>query len=298
MLHKLLVSSLPLVPRSLMRRIAGRYIAGERIEDAIAKLRELGERGYSGILDILGENIRSPAEARAAAAAYVGAAEALARQGIDAYVSVKPTHMGLLLDRALALELYRGIAERCKALGLFVRVEMEDHPTTDATLELFELLRKDFDNVGVVLQSRLLRTPRDIDALAPGPLDVRMVKGIYLEPPEIAHTSATAIRDAFYDCTDRLLQRGARVRLATHDQALAARLILLMHKRKRTDADFEFQVLLGVQEQLWELWRKAGHRVRVYVPYGPEWRAYSQRRLRHNPELFRAVLRNVLGGGG
>ena len=298
MLHKLLVSSLPLVPKPLMRRIASRYIAGETIADAVAKLRELSRRGYSGILDILGEHVLAPREARAAAEAYVGAAEELARHEIDAYVSIKPTHLGLLLDRALALELYRLVAERCKSLGLFVRVEMEDHPTTDATLELFEALRKDFANVGIVLLSRLLRSPRDIVALAPGPLDVRMVKGIYLEPPEIAHTAAGPIRDAYVECTRRLLRRGARVCLATHDGSLGARSIQLMREHARTDADFEFQVLLGVQEQLWEEWRRAGHAVRVYVPYGPDWRAYSQRRLRHNPELFRAVVMNLLGSRG
>jgi proline dehydrogenase len=283
MLHQLVASTLPFVPRPIMRRFAGRYIAGETLEEAIAKLRELQAAGYSGILDILGEHVTSAAEARAAAEAYIA-------------VSIKPTHFGLKVDPKLALDLYRRVAERCRALDVFVRVEMEDSTTTDGTLQLFEALRTTHQNVGIVLQARLLRTPGDIDALAPGPIDVRMVKGIYIEPASIAHTSPTAIREAFADCTERLLKRDAHVRLATHDQPMAARLMLLMQQYKRSKEQYEFQVLLGVKEELWQLWHRAGHHVRVYVPFGPDWRAYSQRRLKHNPELLRAVMRNLLRG--
>lgn len=294
MLHRMVVGALPLVPGGIMRRIAGRYIAGESLEEAIAKLSELAGEGYPGIIDLLGEHVASEEQARAAAATYARAADAVSEAGLDAYISVKPTHFGLLLDPALALELYRQLAAHCRALGRFVRVEMEDRATTDATLELFEALRREFDNVGVVLQARLFRTPADIDALAPGPLDVRLVKGIYLEPESVAHTAPGPIRDAYMECTEKLFRRGARVCLATHDQSLGARATLLVRKLKKTTADYEFQVLLGVQEPLWKLWRAAHHPVRVYVPYGPEWRPYSQRRLRHNPELFRAVLKNAL----
>ena len=208
-------------------------------------------------------------------------------------MSVKPTHFGLLVDEALALELYRDLATHCRERGRFVRVEMEDHPTTDATLRVFEALRREFDNVGTVLQSRLFRTPADIDALAPGPLDVRMVKGIYLEPAEIAHTEVEPIRDAFVECTRKLLERGAFVRLATHDEFMATRLIHLLEKTGKTAADYEFQVLLGVREPLWREWYGLGHPVRVYVPFGPNWKDYSLRRMRKNPQLFGAVVRNM-----
>ena len=294
-LHNLVLATLPYVPTPIMRRLASRYIAGETLDEALAKLKGIAARGHPGILDILGEGITSEAAARDVMREYKDAATRLARAGLDAYVSVKPTHLALTLRESLCLELYAELAEHCRASNLFVRVEMEDHPTTDATLRVFESLRRRFDNVGIVLQSRLLRTPQDIDALAPGPLDVRMVKGIYLEPASIAHTEPEPIRAAYVECTRKLLQRGAKLALATHDEELGERCLKLVREFHRTKESYEFQVLLGVREELWERWRRAGHRVRVYVPYGPEWRAYSQRRLRKNPQILRHVMRDALG---
>jgi proline dehydrogenase len=297
MFEKLVLAGLPFVPRPIMRRLASRYIAGEKIEDALSKLRDLARRGHPGILDVLGENVRTPEEAKAAARTYEQGAVALAAAKLDCYVSVKPTHLGLVLDEHLALDLFSGLAARCKENGLRMRVEMEDHPTTDATLSLFEVLRKKFDNVGIVLQSRLFRTPADVDALAPGPLDVRLVKGIYLEPASIAHVEPEPIREAFVEIARKLFARGARVGLATHDEGLGERCLAVVRELGVAKERYEFQVLLGVREELWERWKKAGNVVRVYVPFGPEWRAYSQRRLRKNPQILRHVMRDALGLG-
>ena len=295
MLHKLLIRAMPLVPNPIMLRFAGRYIAGETQEEALAKLSEMAERGFPGIFDILGEGSGNVDHARAAAESYKQGASAIAQNGLDAYISIKPSHVGLLEDEALALELYSSVLEHCRDLGVLLRVEMEDHPTTDATLRIFESLRESFDAVGIVLQSRLFRTTQDIANLAPGLVDVRIVKGIYLEPAEIAHTNHTAISDAFVQNCRDLLERGdVMLRLATHDRLLGERLIALMREFDVPKDRYEFQVLLGVQEPLWMEWQAAGHPVRVYVPFGPEWRAYSQRRLRKNPDLFKAVLRDML----
>jgi len=294
-LDKLLIASLSYVPKPVMRRLASRYIAGETLEAALARLAELARRGYPGILDILGENVEDAGAARAAAEAYTAGATALGEARLDAYVSVKPTHLGLALDEAMCLALYSDLAAHCRAFRLRLRVEMEDHPTTDATLRLFESLRRNHDNVGIVLQSRLFRTPADIDGFAPGPLDVRLVKGIYLEPPEIAHVDPEPIREAFVDCARKLLARGASLGFATHDDGLAERCIAEARAARADPESFEFQVLLGVREELWERWKGAGHRVRVYVPFGPEWRAYSLRRLRKNPQILRHVMRGSLG---
>lgn len=295
MLHKLLTGTMPFVPRPLMRRIAGRYIAGETLEEALAKLGELAREGFPGIFDILGEGSTTEEHARAAAADYTKGADAVAEAGLDAYISIKPTHLGLVTGESLALELYRQVAARCASLGLTLRVEMEDHPTTDATLRIFEELRAEFSNVGIVLQSRLLRTPDDIASFAPGPLDVRIVKGIYLEPASIAHTEPAPIRAAFVANCRQLLERGGvRLCLATHDAELGDELIALVQEFGLTREEYEFQVLLGVQRPLWKIWQEAGHTVRVYVPFGPEWREYSQRRLRKNPDLLKAVIRDLL----
>jgi proline dehydrogenase len=294
LLDRIVLSTLPWIPTPVMRRLASRYIAGEELDDALAKLRRLSERGFPGILDVLGEGITSEAEARKVAETYRHAAGEIARAGLDCYVSVKPTHVGLGLSEGLAHELYASIAGRCRELGLFLRVEMEDHPTTDGTLRVFERLRGRFSNVGVVLQARLFRTLADIERLAPGPLEVRMVKGIYLEPKEIAHTEAEPIRGAYVECVRRLCARGARVSLATHDDGMAERCFRVIREAGYARERYELQVLLGVREELWERWKQAGHVVRVYVPYGPEWRAYSQRRLRKNPQLLRHVIRDAL----
>jgi proline dehydrogenase len=297
MLHEVVVAGLPLVPRPLMWRMASRYVAGEHLEDALTMLRALAARGHPGILDILGEDVEDEAAARAVVATYRRASEAVAADGLDAYVSAKPTHVGLRLSEPLALELYGELARETAQRGQFLRVEMEDHTTTDATLRIFEALRSEHDNVGIVLQSRLLRTPDDIERLLAGGaegLNVRMVKGIYLEPAEIAHTEPAPIRDAFVAQCRTLLERGAYVSFATHDGPMAEQLLADVRALGLGPDRYEFQVLLGVQRHLWDLWRDAGHPVRVYVPYGPEWRAYSQRRLRKNPEILKHVMRAAL----
>ncbi|MBL8862659.1 MAG: proline dehydrogenase family protein [Planctomycetes bacterium] len=301
MLTRIVLATLPYVPKFVMRRIAARYIAGETLPEALERLRSLQARGHAGILDVLGEGISDERQARAVAAEYCQAATALAAAGLDCYVSVKPTHVGLTISEDLAHELYASIARRARELGLFLRVEMEDHPTTDGTLRVFERLRRDHENVGIVLQARLFRTIDDIDRLAQGdrlargPLDVRLVKGIYLEPASIAHTDPIRIREAFVQCVEKLCARGARLALATHDEHLADTCIEVLRAARRDRESYEFQVLLGVREELWERWKGGGHRVRVYVPYGPDWRAYSLRRMRKNPQIVGHVLRHLLG---
>jgi proline dehydrogenase len=294
---RLAIASLPLIPRPVMRRLASRYIAGERLEDALAKLAELRAQGFGGIVDLLGEDVHDAAQARAVLGSYVEIGRAVRARGLDAYVSVKPTHLGLRLSAQLALELYAELARELRALGLFLRVEMEDHTTTDDTLALFAKLRAEFDNAGIVLQSRLLRTPADARALPAARINVRLVKGIYVEPAEIAHTEPEPIRDAYLETLRVLWQRGDFVQLATHDEGLAERSFALARELGKGTSDYELALLLGVREPLRRAWRDAGHPVRVYVPFGPEWRPYSQRRLRKNPQIFRHVLRDTLGLG-
>lgn len=296
-LDQMVLATLPHVPRPVMWRLAKRYVAGERLEDAIATLRALAQRGHPGIIDVLGEDVSGEADARRVVDEYRRAADAVVAAELDAYVSVKPTHLGLRTSESLCVELYRGLAHHCRERGLFLRVEMEDNTTTDATLRVFESLRGELSNVGIVLQSRLFRTIDDIAKLAPGPLHVRLVKGIYLEPPSIAHADAQAIRDAYVECARLLLARGAFVSFATHDPAMAERCVELTRHKQLARNQYEFQVLLGVQEALWQRWQSAGHTVRVYVPFGPEWLPYSLRRLRKNPEMLRHLMRATLGLG-
>ena len=295
LLDRLAISTLPLMPTGLMRKLSSRYIAGETLESALSRLETLTSRGFLGALDILGEDVTNEAEAHSVADDYIQAADQLKARGLDTYISVKPTHLGLRLSEDLVFELYAKLLRHAASLDLFLRVEMEDHTTTDATLRIYEKLRPLApDHVGIVIQSRLFRTPADIDALAEGRVNVRMVKGIYLEPEDIAPTQPDPIRDAYIEGARKLWQRGDYVALATHDEFMAERLVQAAEEEGVGKDRYEFQVLLGVRQPLWEMWRKAGHRVRVYVPYGPNWRAYSMRRLQKNPEIFRHVLRDLV----
>ncbi len=295
MLDQWVLKTLPYVPRPVMWRVAKRYVAGEKLSDAIARLGEMARRGHTGVIDVLGEEVEGEAQARHVVDEYCTAATAVADAKLDAYVSAKPTHVGLRTSEKLAIANYGVLAAHCKKLGRFLRVEMEDNTTTDATLRVFEALRKEHDNVGIVLQARLFRTPQDIAKLAPGPLNVRVVKGIYLEPAAIAHTEADPIREAYLRMSRQLAERGAFLALATHDEGLGAKCIELVRELKLPRDGYEFQVLLGVMEPLWARWQSAGHAVRVYVPFGPQWLPYSLRRLRKNPVMMRHVMRASLG---
>lgn len=295
MFDNLVLSALPHIPKSVMWRLARRYVAGEQLDDALRALISLRERQHPGIIDVLGEDVTDERQARAVVEEYQRAADGVIAAKVDAYVSVKPTHVGLRSSETLCLQLYRSLAAYCAERKLFLRVEMEDHTTTDATLRVFEALRSEFDNVGIVLQSRLKRTPNDIARLAPGPLDVRMVKGVYLEPASIAHTEPEPIRAAYVDCSRALFARDAAISFATHDERMAAQCLALVEARGSNKPRYEFAVLMGVMEHLWARWKNAGHTVRVYVPFGPQWQPYSLRRLRRNPQMLRHVIRATLG---
>ncbi|MCY3004160.1 MAG: proline dehydrogenase family protein [Planctomycetota bacterium] len=295
LLHSAVMRVMPHVPKAILWRVAKRYVAGETLQSAIERLKLLNGRGHPGVIDVLGEDVNSEEQARHVVAEYKEAAEAVVKNGIQAYVSVKPTHLGLRSSERLALSNYAELAKYCKARKLFLRVEMEDASTTDATLRIFEELRKEHDNVGIVLQSRLFRTPDDISKLAPGPLNVRMVKGIYLEPAKIAHTEPEPIRQAYIACTQQLFERKAFVALATHDAAMGDRCAALANSLRVGRDGYEFQMLLGVMEPLWQRWQEQNHVVRVYVPFGPQWQPYSLRRMRKNPQIFWNVTRAMFG---
>ena len=300
MLQRLLVATLPLVPTIIMRRLSAKYIAGEALEDALLRLEALGRAGYPGVIDLLGEEVSEDAAADAAAQEYIRAAEGLAERSIDAYVSIKPTHLGLTLDSDRCLARYREVAERCQQLNQRLRVEMEDTRFTDETLSLYERLKSSHPNCGIVVQARLFRTLDDIAALSEGEHDVRLVKGIYLEPAEIAHIEPAAISDAYMSCAEALLARGATVSFATHDEHLVRRLGEVIESADAASR-CELQVLDGVRASFWRGWRDGaadvpGQPLRVYVPYGPDWRAYSIRRMRKNPQMFRAVTKSLFFG--
>ena len=295
LLDRALVRALPAVPKPVVRRISARYIAGTELADACRVVRELNAEGKTATVDVLGEEIANPEEAAAIRDAYVDALETFERQGVDSNVSVKPTGLGLELDYDLCARNVEAIVSAAARVGRFVRIDMEDSSTTDATLRMYRELRSaGHGNVGVVLQARLRRTPDDIAALADLKPNVRLCKGIYLEPADIAYTDYEEIRAAFVRALDDLFRGGGYVGVATHDAFLIDHAKRLVGEHALTSERYEFQMLLGVRPELGDALVRDAHRLRVYVPFGTHWYEYSLRRLQENPSIAGYVAADTL----
>jgi proline dehydrogenase len=285
---------LPVVPRSLVRRVSAPYIAGPTLEDAIRTVSSLNAEGKRATIDVLGEEIHSAEEAQAIAAAYGGALAAIDEGGLDANVSVKLTGLGLKLDLELCHELLTRLVQDAAARTSFVRIDMEDATCVDDTLALYRRLREaGHDDVGIVLQAYLRRTLLDIGDLRDLRPSVRLCKGIYVEPASIAFRDAEVVRRSFLASLDALLEGGSRVAIATHDEALIA--ASLERVGSLPPDGYEFQMLLGVRERRATELVAAGKPLRVYVPYGRRWYEYSLRRLQENPQMAGVIAKAAMG---
>ena len=265
-----------------MRALASPYIAGPTLEDAVRVVRALNGEGKLATVDVLGEEVTSAEAAGEIALGYHRVLARIESEGLDANISVKLTGLGLAIDGALCRENLQGLVEDARTRGNFVRIDMEDATTTDDTLRLYRELRSaGYDNVGVVLQSRLRRTLGD----AVGLENVRICKGIYLERAGIAYEDPGAIRESFRLTLRALLDDGAYVGIATHDDELIDDAIAQVQSRGLPPDRYEFQMLLGVRAARGDELVRAGHRLRVYVPFGTHWYEYSVRRLQENPRI-------------
>jgi len=286
LLDRAIVRMLPAVPKPIVRRVSAHYIAGEELEDALEVVRALNAEGKLATIDVLGEEITNPDEARAIAAAYRETFEALERGRLDSNVSVKLTALGLELGYDLCRENLEAVVSHASERGNFVRIDMEDSSTTDDTLRLYRELRAaGHENVGIVLQSRLKRTVEDVRVLAELRPNVRLCKGIYLEPAEIAFRDFDSVRANFVQALEALWDAGCYVGVATHDEWLLDQARRVVADRGLGRADYEFQMLLGVRPGLGDELVREGHRLRIYTPYGRHWYAYSLRRLQENPKI-------------
>jgi proline dehydrogenase len=282
LLDRAIARVLPAVPKPLVRALASPYIAGPTLEDAVGVVRRLNAQGKLATIDVLGEEITRDEEAREIARAYHRVLARVEAEGLDANISVKLTGLGLELGQALCRENLEALVEDARVRGNFVRIDMEDSTTTDATLGLYRDLREaGRDNLGVVLQARLRRTLSDASGLD----NVRICKGIYLEPAEIAYEDAEEIRASFRTTLRTLLDDGAYVAIATHDEELIADALVQVRRRRLAPSAYEFQMLLGVRSERGDELVRDGHRLRVYVPFGTHWYEYSVRRLQENPKI-------------
>jgi proline dehydrogenase len=286
---------MPLIPKLIVGKVARRYVAGTTLDDAVSCIKSLAEEGAMATLDVLGEEVKSRAKAEAAVNQYLAALDRIADEELDANISVKPTLVGLKIDEELCYEMIATITARAKELGNFVRVDMEDHSCTDATIRLFQRLLEAYGNVGLVLQSYLHRTLADIEKMLPLRPNIRICKGIYREPRSIAWLGFETVQANFIYAMEKLIDNDCYVGIATHDPYLVCAGMATVDRLDLQRDQYEFQMLLGVDPELRRIILENGHRLRVYVPYGEDWYPYSMRRLRENPTIAMHVMKAMVG---
>jgi proline dehydrogenase len=295
LLDRAIVRVLPTVPKPVVKRLSGRYIAGEELGDACRIVRALNERGKLATIDVLGEEISSPEQATALLEEYEEVFDTIDREGLESNVSVKLTGLGLKLDRDLCRDNLATLVRWAADEDNFVRIDMEDSSTTSDTLAVYRELREQgLDNVGIVLQAMLRRTLDDIQELADLRPNVRVCKGIYLEPADIAYQGYETVRFNFVEAVSALFELGSYVAVATHDDWLIKEALELVEEREVPLDRLELQMLHGVREDLADELVREGHRLRIYVPYGRQWYEYSLRRLQENPKIAGYVALDTL----
>jgi proline dehydrogenase len=276
--------------------VTHRFVAGEELPDAVAAIRELNRKQIRASFDHLGESISSEAETRAEVQEYTEVLQAISDHALDSNVSVKLTQLGLDISPALCYDNTRRIVEAAARHHNFVRIDMEDSPKTDATLDIFRRLRGEFDNVGIVVQSYLYRTEKDVDELLALGARIRLCKGAYKEPASVAFQDKRDVDANYVLVMKKLLVSGIYHGIATHDEKMIAATRQYAAERKINADQFEFQMLYGIRRDLQDQLVADGYRMRVYVPYGRSWYPYFMRRLAERPANVWFVMKNIMKG--
>jgi proline dehydrogenase len=277
----------------LGRRLASRFIAGEEIEDALRVIRRLNSEGFLVTLDCLGESVREAAAAEAACQTYLQLLDRLAAEKLNSHVSVKLTQLGLAMDEGLARRNLARLAESAARHHNFVRVDMEGSAFTDATLRVFCSVDAPREVMGIAIQAYLRRTEADVEELLKRGVRIRLVKGAYQEPPDIAYARKREVDRNYQKLTEKLLASGIYHAIATHDEHLIAATESFARAHSISPEGFEFQLLYGIRRQLQRVLIQQGWRVRLYVPYGREWYAYFMRRLAERPANLFFLMRHL-----
>lgn len=293
LLDRLIAATLPFVPKPVIGYFARPYLAGETVEDMTRTVSEVNAQGFLGAVSLLGEFVTRRQESEAAVAGYQEVLSTFHQKKLDSNIHIKPTHMGLKLDKEFCFENIRKLLTHARELKNFVRIDMEDSSCIDDTLDMYERLHDEFDNVGVVIQSCMRRSLADVRRLIKRRANVRVVKGIYIEPRSLAYLDPEIIRSNYTFLLEELLNAGCYVAIATHDERLVWEGFRIADRLKLEPSRYEFQMLLGVDAPLRRIIREAGHRLRVAVPFGRDWYPYSMRRLRENPTVAGYVFRAI-----
>ena len=293
MINDSIVGFVKLLPKSVVHIFAKKYIAGETLGDAVRVVKELNEKGILATMDVLGESVNTKEESKLALQECLGVLDTINEHKLNSNLSLKPTQLGLIIDKQFCYEQISTILEKAKGYNNFVRIDMEDSYTTDATLELHNSLKKKYSNVGIVVQAYLKRTYSDVEKQNKLGTNYRLCKGIYVEPEEIAFKERQQVRDNFLKTLEKMLDDRNYVGIATHDDYLVIGAYELLKKKNIPKNMYEFQMLYGVKEDLRDKINSDGHKIRVYVPFGDHWYKYSIRRLQENPQLAWYITKSV-----
>ena len=294
LMNSFLTSTFPLLPRWIAKLFAKPYVAGEIEDEAVTHIKALNDRGFAATVDILGEHVLTTDKARDITNQYCHLYDRIFSESLDCNISIKPTHIGLNISLDEAMANTTAILKKAREHGNFLRIDMENSPFTDQTFELYDHCKKIYENVGVVVQSYLHRSLKDMERLTNESFNSRICKGIYREPDTIAFQGREEIKANFLDLAKAMAVKGAYAGYATHDHDLLDQLLEWIESKNISRDLFEFQVLYGVpMSGRLDVLRNAGYKVRIYVPFGPDWFDYSIRRLKENPDIAGYVIKNM-----
>ena len=303
MLNRLIAKLVALMPENLIWIFSKRYIAGKKLSDAVKATKDLNSNGINATIDVLGEYIKQTDEAIAYKNNYLESIDVIAKEKLQTTVSVKPSMFGLLLDEEFCYKQLQEVIEKAKAFNLSVCMDMEDSSCTQIELDLFESLYKQFpETVTLVLQAYLKRTLDDLKwlksiMLPEHPINVRICKGIYVEPEELAYQKYREVNDNFLKCVEYMLDNDFYTAIATHDRRLVAALNKMLDEKQVPPDQYEYQMLYGVRPNLRDKLVRQSHRMRVYVHYGTHWYGYSTRRLKENPRMIPHIMKALIFRG-
>jgi len=293
--NKAIVSFVKILPKPVVYIFAKKYIAGITLQDAVKVVKELNAKGIMATMDVLGESIQNKREALEAKKECLETLQVIYDNRLNANLSVKPTQLGLALDPDFCYNQLDEIITKAKELNNFVRIDMEDSSVTQVTIDVFNKLREKHNNTGIVVQAYLKRTLDDVKKLNKSGTNYRLCKGIYVEPAEIAYKDRREVQDNFLAILKQMIDDGNYVGIATHDDYLVDGAKKILKEKNLDKSKYEFQMLYGVKENLRDKINAEGHKIRIYVPYGEQWYAYSIRRLKENPQLAWYITKSVFG---
>ncbi len=294
-LNKVIVKTLPVIPKKIVGYFAARYIAGESLKDGIRVVKELNQKGIMATMDVLGEGVNSKEESIEMRKQCEEVLSAIERHKLNSTLSIKPTQMGLAIEKNFCLENIRVLCTLAKQYNTSVCIDMEDHPYTDDTFDIYDHLREECANVSAAVQSYMRRSENDVATLLYKPTNLRLCKGIYIEPESIAFKDREEIRTNYKKLMKQIIDGKGYIGIATHDDPLVDEAYRLISEYHLSKDQYEFQMLLGVREILRDKIVTDGHPMRVYVPFGTQWYAYSTRRLKENPQMAGYIVKSIFG---